>query len=256
MLWRLAVSTKINLLSKDTINMKAIIVSDLHIGSRYFLCHEFKNFIKNIPSDYELILNGDIIDNPKTTLPQLHQRIFDLIVRLSYRNRVVWVQGNHDNGFVPNEIGKIEIRPVYTINNSLLIAHGHDFDQIMPMSKIFIEAFKQMHKFRILFGARPIHVADYAKRWKWLYKVLLSNVMKNAVINAKEIGYDTVACGHTHYPEEHIIEGIRYINTGAWTESPAYYMLVNDKNIILKSIDDISAPEMAEQLNDKAIQAA
>ena len=234
--------------------MKAIIISDLHIGSRYFLCHEFKNFIESIPFDYELILNGDIIDNPTSKLPQLHQRIFDLIVRLSYRKRVVWVQGNHDNGFIPNEIGKIEIRPVYTINDSLLIAHGHDFDQIMPMSKIFMKAFKQMHKFRILFGARPIHVADYAKRWKRLYKVLLSNVMKNAVIYAKENGCDAVACGHTHYPEERIIEGIRYINSGAWTESLPYYILVNDKNMILKSIRDFF--EIAGQLSEKEVQAA
>ena len=96
------------LLVKDSGMMNAIIVSDLHIGSRYFLRHGFKSLIEQVPPDYELILNGDIIDNPKIRLPQPHQRIFDLIVSLSYRNRVVWVQGNHDHGFIPNEIGRIE----------------------------------------------------------------------------------------------------------------------------------------------------
>lgn len=239
---------------KDTINMNAIIVSDLHIGSRYFLFHKFKSFIESIPSDYELILNGDLIDNPKNKLTLIHQRIFDLIVRLSYRQRVIWVQGNHEKGFIPNEIGKIEIKPVYKISDSLLIAHGHDFDQIMPMSKIFMKAFKLMHKLRILLGARPVHVADYAKRWKWFYKVLLSNVMKNAVIYAKENGYDAVACGHTHYPEDRYFRGIRYINSGAWTEFPAYYIVVNDRNMILKPFGDFVEAKMDEPLNQKAVQ--
>ena len=46
----------------------AIIVSDLHIGSRYFLYQEFGRFLANIPEDHELILNGDVIDNPYSEL--------------------------------------------------------------------------------------------------------------------------------------------------------------------------------------------
>ncbi len=44
--------------------MKAIIVSDLHIGSRYFLHANFMQFLENVPQDHEFILNGDIINNP------------------------------------------------------------------------------------------------------------------------------------------------------------------------------------------------
>ena len=44
--------------------MKAIVVSDLHIGSRYFLRHNFAQFLNNIPEDVDFILNGDIINNP------------------------------------------------------------------------------------------------------------------------------------------------------------------------------------------------
>ena len=234
--------------------MNAIIVSDLHIGSRYFLRHGFKSLIEQVPPDYELILNGDIIDNPKIRLPQPHQRIFDLIVSLSYRNRVVWVQGNHDHGFIPNEIGRIEIRPVYSFNDRLLIAHGHDFDRIMPMSRLFMKAFIKMHQFRIWLGAPPVHVADYAKNWKRLYKVLQNNVMKNAVGYARENGYDAVACGHTHYPEDRICEGVRYINSGAWTESPPYCIHVNEQHMILRSIGESFG--IFGRLGEKEIQAA
>ena len=37
--------------------MKAIVVSDLHIGSRYFLHENFAQFLKNIPEDAEFILD-------------------------------------------------------------------------------------------------------------------------------------------------------------------------------------------------------
>lgn len=236
--------------------MNAIIVSDLHIGSRYFLLHEFKTFIERIPRDYELILNGDIIDDPRKTLTPLHQRILDIIVRISKRQKVVWVRGSHDNGFILDDTGNIEFKTMYVTNNDLLIAHGDGFDQIMPVSRVFIKAFSLMHELRIFFGAAPVHVSNYAKRWKRLYSVLLKNVMKNAVICAKDNGCTAVVCGHTHNPEDRLFDGIRYINSGAWTESPAYYILVNDKNMTLKSVHDDFEIRMDESLNEKAIQAA
>jgi UDP-2,3-diacylglucosamine pyrophosphatase LpxH len=61
--------------------------------------------------------------------------------------------------------------------------------------------------------------------------------MVNAVNCAVENGYEAVTCGHTHYPEDRLINGIRYINTGAWTESPTYYLLVTDDILSLKRFE-------------------
>jgi len=219
--------------------MNAIIVSDLHIGSRYFLCEHFERFLRSISEDHELILNGDIIDNPYAKLNSAHQRILDLIEQVSYRQRVVWVQGNHDDiGYIPRGFGKVHFKRLYTIGHRLLIAHGHDFDEIMPRNQKFIKAFKLMHDLRVRLGARPVHVAHYAKKWEIFYKVLRKNVMRNAVNCAMENGYEGVTCGHTHYPEESVFNGIRYVNTGAWTEFPAFYLLVTPEKITLKTMDD------------------
>jgi len=119
-----------------------------------------------------------------------------------------------------------------------LIAHGDDFDEIMPNTQTFIKAFKLMHDFRVKLGARPVHVAKYAKKWEILYKVLRKNVMMNAVKCAMEHGYEAVTCGHTHCPEDSIFNGIRYVNTGAWTEFPTFYLLVTSKEMTLKTMDD------------------
>ena len=220
--------------------MKAIIVSDLHIGSRYFLYQEFEHFLQDIPGDYELILNGDIINCPFGKLKPPYLRILDIIKQLSYHQRVVWVQGNHENGYVQKAFGRVHLKALYNLGNKVLIAHGHDFDEIMPRNQGFIKAFKLMHDLRVKLGARPVHVANYAKRWEILYKVLRKNVMMNAVNCAIQNGYEAVTCGHTHYPEDRVYNGIRYINTGAWTEFPTFYLLVTDDEISLKKIEKLS----------------
>ena len=223
--------------------MNAIIVSDLHMGSRYFLYQDFERFLKrflvNFSKDHELILNGDIIDNPYAKLKPSHKRILDMVSQISCRQKVVWVQGNHDNGYIPKGLGGAIFKRLHAIEHKLLITHGHDFDEIMPRNQAFIKAFKFMHDLRIMLGARPVHVANYAKKWEVFYKVLRKNVMKNAVDCAIENGYEAVTCGHTHYPEDMVCKGIRYFNTGAWTENPAHFLQVTTDDIHLKKLDPL-----------------
>lgn len=213
--------------------MNAIIVSDLHIGSRHFLYEAFESFLASIAKDHELILNGDVIDNPYEHLNPPHQRILDLIGQASCHRRVVWVQGNHDNGYRPRGFEKVLFKRLYNLGQRLLIAHGDDFDEIMPRNQAFIKAFKLMHELRVKLGERPVHVAQYAKKWERFYRFLRKNVRMNAVKCAAENGYEAVTCGHTHYPEDWVYNGIRYINTGAWTEIPAFYLQVTGDEMML-----------------------
>ena len=217
---------------------KAIVVSDLHIGSRFFLHRRFESFLSNISGDHELILNGDVINDPRARINAVHEGVLDLIREASYGLKVVWVKGNHDNGFVPEGFERVQFCSMYHIGNRLLIAHGDDFDEIMPNSQALMRVFKFMHDVRVRLGASPVHVANYAKRWRALYRVLRRNVMTNAVHCAKGNGYAAVTCGHTHYPEDMVINGVRYINTGAWTESPVYYLHINPDGMALKVFDE------------------
>jgi UDP-2,3-diacylglucosamine pyrophosphatase LpxH len=181
------------------------------------LYQECGRFLANIPEDHELILNGDVIDNPYSELKLPHQRILDIIARISHRQRVVWVRGNHDNGYIPQGFEKVEFKRFHTIGHRLLITHGYDFDDVMPRSQAFIKAFKLMHDLRVKL-----------------------NVMTNAVNCALENGYEAATCGHTHYPEDTVFNGIRYVNTGAWTETPTFYLLITPDEMALKKIDDSS----------------
>jgi UDP-2,3-diacylglucosamine pyrophosphatase LpxH len=217
--------------------MNAIVVSDLHIGSRYFLIEIFERFLTSIPWDCELILNGDVIDNVYMKLPPPHQKILDLIEQISHRQKVVWVRGNHDNGYIPQGFGKVEFKDIHVIEQRVLLAHGDYFDGVMPRSQLFMKAFKLMHDLRVKLGAKPVHVAEYAKKWKSFYRFLRQNIMKNAVNYAEENGYAAVVCGHTHYPEDKVVKGIRYVNLGAWTELPAFYLHINGDEMALKQVE-------------------
>ena len=90
---------------------------------------------------------------------------------------------------------------------------------------------------RVKLGARPVHVAEYAKKWKSFYRVLRNNVRLNAVNFAMENGYQAVTCGHTHFAEDMVVNGVRYINTGAWTEAPAFYLHITADNMVLDPVD-------------------
>ena len=216
--------------------MNLIIVSDLHIGSRFFVAEAFEQFLSQMPEDCELVLNGDVINIPYAELNPSHRKILDRIKQRSFQQKVIWLQGNHDNGYVPDQFGEVVFKRSHSVGNRLLITHDDDFDEIMPRNQLFMKAFKLLHKVRVKLGARPVHVAEYAKKWEYLYKVLRKNVMTNAVKCAIENGYEAVICGHTHYAEDVVFNGVRYINTGAWTEFPSHFLHVNNQNMFLAKI--------------------
>lgn len=218
--------------------MKAIVVSDLHIGSRYFLRENFMQFLQNIPQNWEFILNGDIINNPYGKLKPADLRILDRFKEMSLQQEVVWVRGNHDNGYIPDNLGKIQIKQHHALQKRLFVTHGDFFDEVMPRSQLFIKAFKMMHDLRVKLGARPIHVAQYAKKWQSFYAYLRKNVMLNAVNYAAANGFKAVTCGHTHFAEEQFVYDIKYLNTGSWTEYPTYFVQVTDTEITLNKTAD------------------
>jgi UDP-2,3-diacylglucosamine pyrophosphatase LpxH len=229
--------------------MNAIIISDLHIGSQYLQSRILNEFLGLFPGDHELILNGDIVDQPYSKMKPSDQRILDRIEQMSMNQQVVWIRGNHDNGYTPAGLGKIKVTGSYSIGNRLFITHGDDFDDIMPRNRAFMKAFKLMHNLRVKLGAKPVHVAEYAKKWKSLYSVLRKNVASNAVDCAEENGYGAVACGHTHFAEDLVVNGIRYLNTGAWTELPAHYLHITADDIILNRVDPSSLADRRKSVS-------
>ncbi len=215
--------------------MRTVVVSDLHLGSRYFRIECFRRFLRTLPPDVRLVLNGDTLDAPRTPLPDDHQALLDELVDFARQREVVWVRGNHDDGFVPPE--HITAVESLTIERRLAVLHGDRFDNVMPRYRWFLKLFQWLHAMRMKLGARPVHVARAAKRLKPLYAFLCRNVRLNALEYADEHEFEAIACGHVHNLEDKRIGRKRYLNTGSWTDEETGIILIDDLKIELIHLD-------------------
>jgi UDP-2,3-diacylglucosamine pyrophosphatase LpxH len=220
---------------------QAIIVSDLHLGTKDSKAEEFIEFLEKHPTDL-LILNGDIIDgwalNRGAKWKKQHTKVISKLLKLSNKTQIVWIRGNHDeflHEFMENHFGGIEIREDYVLDirntmESYYIFHGDVID-------IFITKYKWLSKI----GAVGYDFALWLNRWYNKYRVWrklpyqsISQKIKSGVkaatnyVNDFEVtalsmaskkGCHGVMCGHIHQPEDRMINGKRYLNSGDWVEN-------------------------------------
>ena len=234
---------------------QAVIVSDLHLGTKDSKAEEFIEFLEKHPTDL-LILNGDIVDgwalNRGTKWKKQHTKVISKILQLSNTTQIIWIRGNHDEfiqDFIGTHLGAIEIKEDYKLDihntvESYYIFHGDVVD-------VFITKYKWLSKI----GAVGYDFALTLNRWyntyrKWrnLPYQSISQKIKSGVkaatnyINDFEItalsmatkkGCNGVMCGHIHQPEDRMIDGKRYINSGDWVENMSAILIGKDGDICL-----------------------
>ena len=216
--------------------MNAVVISDLHLESVHTLSEQITLFIESLPEECELILNGDIIDSSYPNLPRENLQILELIRQESFSRKTVWIRGNHDDCSLLQDRGKIHFKRIHTVDNRLLVTHGNELDKIKARIQQLLRPFKLIQFSLVKLGLKPINIAQFAGKFEPFYNLYRKKLRLDAVKFAKKKGFGAITCGHTHYPEDRTVQGVRYINTGAWTEYPPYYLVVSDKEIRLKSI--------------------
>ena len=232
-------------------NYKAVIVSDLHLGTKDSKAKEFIEFLEKHPTDL-LILNGDIVDgwalNRGAKWKKQHTNAISKILKVSNKTKVIWIRGNHDEflaEFIGMHFGNIEIREDYIISNHYVF-HGDVID-------VFITKYKWLAKI----GSIGYDFALWLNRWYNRYRVWrglpyqsISQEIKAGVkaatnyINDFEVaaikmaskhGCQGVICGHIHQPADIVINGSRYLNSGDWVENRTAILLdYQDKFTIFK----------------------
>ena len=210
---------------------RAYVVSDIHLGNDHCYADEFLAWLDGLPEHASLILNGDVVDDQEEVLQGDHEKVLQRLIAESGRRPVIWVRGNHDSEFALADSGDIRFETRWEIGESLLIMHGHELDGVMPRHGLFKALFRLMHRFLVGIGFPDVHVASFAKKWGLLYRVLSDHVAHKAMRMAAASGHRAVTCGHTHAAMEVERDGVRYMNTGAWTEEPLYYLTISDGHI-------------------------
>ncbi|OPZ25628.1 MAG: Calcineurin-like phosphoesterase superfamily domain protein [Lentisphaerae bacterium ADurb.BinA184] len=208
--------------------MDVFVVSDLHIGSPHCRHAEVRRFLAGLPAGATLVLNGDILDHPGLALPDEARATLDALQARAADLRAFWVYGNHDPRERLPPMAGFEYGDEFTsAEGRLLAVHGDDFHGAGLHHRWFAKLFRCLYRCRLRLGAQPMHVAQYAKRFPFFYRVLRNTVAANAVGYARAKGGTTIVCGHVHFAEERRLDGVRYFNTGAWTEAPSWYLHVN-----------------------------
>lgn len=241
---------------------KAIIVSDLHLGTKDSKAKEFIEFIESHPTEL-LILNGDIVDGwalkRGSKWKNHHTKVITKLLKLSKKTKIIWIRGNHDEfltDFMDIDLGKIEVREDYVLElydnttddfflkKYYYVFHGDKID-------VFITKYKWLAKI----GSVGYDMALWLNRWYNRYRAWrklpyksISQEIKNGVktatnyINdfeseavkmAHKKGCYGVICGHIHQPSDLMTDDGHYLNSGDWVENRTAILLDNSNTFTI-----------------------
>ena len=234
-------STKTNDTIMKKYKYKTIVISDVHLGLQDSKIDEVVEFLKNNPCE-NLFLNGDIIDGWQLRrggkwTKEDSKFIKKILKLITEDTKVVYLRGNHDDfleTLIPFYIGdnfQIQTDYIYeSFGKKYLIIHGDVFDPITSkvgwLAKLGSVGYDVLlylnrhHNRRRLEKGLPYKSIsqDVKKKVKFVVN-LLSRFEDAAVTFAKQRHCDAIICGHIHTPENNIIKGIHYLNSGDWVET-------------------------------------
>ena len=222
---------------------RTVVLSDIHLGSQYSKVVEVSDFLSRIDCE-TLILNGDTIDgwqlqkNDNAFWGPEHARFFRIIMKMVEMHGTVvnMIRGNHDDfldKILPMSMGKLNILKDMVLESGgikFFVTHGDVFDSITSnmkwMAKLGDVAYNVLLKINVLYNR-----IQYMRGMPYYsFSQAIKNKVKKAVSNASDFdrmltdmartkGCQGVICGHIHRPEDRMIDGIRYLNSGDWVET-------------------------------------
>jgi len=257
-------------MKKTVLEYKTIILSDVHLGMRDSKAEEVNYFLKHSHCD-TLILNGDIVDawslrrRRGTWTKQCSRFIRIILKKLERKNtKVIYLRGNHDDvlrKFMPiffDDFKIVEDHILETNGRKYLVLHGDVFDTITSNYAIIahlgdigynllLAANRFYNRYRAWRGKEYFSVSKLVKA-KVKKAVNFISKFESALVGlAKHYQCDGIICGHIHTPEDKMIEGIHYLNSGDWVESMTAIVEHHDGRLEL-----IDYKEFCTQLNEAA----
>lgn len=225
----------------DRPRLRAIFISDLHIGTPGFQAEALLDFLKHHPSDV-LYLVGDIVDGwqlrRRWFWPQSHNDVVQKLLRRARKGcRVVYVPGNHDEfarHFVGHAFGGVEVVHETTHTTAqglkLWVMHGDHFDGVIQCAKwlayvgdwlyeLTLRINRHLNSFRARVGLPYWSLSAYLKLKVKKAVNFISDFEVAVAHEAKRRGFDGVVCGHIHHAEIRDVNGTLYCNDGDWVES-------------------------------------
>jgi UDP-2,3-diacylglucosamine pyrophosphatase LpxH len=222
--------------------VRAIFISDVHLGTRACQAERLLAFLKEHDSEY-LYMLGDIIDfwamSRGIQWAGAHNTVVQKILRRArHGDKVFFIPGNHDEAlreYAGIAFGDIRVESEW-VHHGLdgrryWLIHGDEYDQVTRhhrwVAVLGDVAYNGLVRVNHLLSRvrRMLRVSGYwslAGYAKQKVKRAVSFIFdfEDAVAHAtRQRGLDGVICGHIHWAADRHIGGIRYLNCGDWVDT-------------------------------------
>ena len=220
---------------------KTIVLSDIHLGSKWSKAKEATRFLKQNTCD-TLILCGDIIDGwnlmrgKRGKWKKRHTKFMKLLLDLQHNTEIIYLRGNHDDfldRILPLKFQNISIVNDYmyeSCGKRFYVIHGDVFDTVTSrfswLSKVGDVGYSLLMWVNKVYNNRRLKKGlpyrSISKEIKNKVKVSVSYISdyeEHIVSIAKRKKCDGVICGHIHRPEKRFYDDVLYLNSGDWVES-------------------------------------
>jgi len=220
---------------------KAIVISDVHLGTNGSKVKELVRFLRHNTCD-TLFLNGDIIDGwqlqKSGRWKKKHTRFFKAVMKMMdrYDTKVIYLRGNHDDfldQILPVTFGKFQIKREHiyeSCGRRYYVVHGDIFDTITSNLKwiallgdigytFLLWLNKQYNAYRVKRGLPYYSLSQVVKSKVKSAVSYISKYEEELSKLARLRNFDGVICGHIHQPAITSYGGTLYLNSGDWVES-------------------------------------
>lgn len=248
--------------------VRAVFISDLHLGTPGCQAEALLEFLRAYPSDY-LYLVGDIVDGwqlrRRWFWPQAHNDVVQKLLRRARKGcHVVFIPGNHDEfarGFVGHHFGGIEVREdavhLGARGMQLWVTHGDHFDGVIQCARWLAYLGDYAYEFTLRLNRHLNHLRRRLGLPYWSLSAFLKQRVKRAINymtdfeqavahEARRRGHQGVVCGHIHHAEMRDIDGVLYCNDGDWVESLTALVEHHDGRLELIAWKTASALQQTE----------
>jgi UDP-2,3-diacylglucosamine pyrophosphatase LpxH len=259
--------------SKPVSRVRAIFISDVHLGTPGCKAAHLLDFLRHYESEY-LYLVGDILDGwalrSRFYWHQTHNDVIQKVLRRARKGaHVTYVPGNHDEiarQFCGLRFGDVAIseEAVHTLldGRRLWVVHGDLADGVIRHVKWLAHVGDRLYDW-LLWANRHFNMVRAKLGFGyWSLSQYLKHKVKNAVSfisdfehvlvrEARRRGFDGVVCGHIHKAQIHTVDGLPYCNSGDWVESLTAIVETLDGQLQIVTWDSILAPgEAVPRWND------
>ena len=223
-------------------HVRAVFISDVHLGTRACQADRLLAFLREYEADH-LYLLGDIVDfwamNRSIQWAPSHNTVVQKVLRRARHGaEVIFIPGNHDEAlreYAGVSFGDIRVESdwihVAADGRKYWLIHGDEYDQVTRhhrwvavLGDVAYNALVRINLFisrlRRLFR-RPGYwsLAGYAKQKVKKAASFIFDFEDAIVHAARQRGMDGVICGHIHWPADRDVGGVRYLNCGDWVDT-------------------------------------